>query len=118
MIPDLLTNLEIQKYGQNEPRFNDVYLRDNSLDKIKDGTYVIDLDQYANIGSDWIALYTKDNTITFFFGKFGIEHISKEIKKFINGSTIITNIFRIQVYDSVICGYFCIGFIDFKPLKP
>ena len=67
MIPDLLTNLEIQKYGQNEPRFNDVYLRDNSLDKIKDGTYVIDLDQYANIGSDWIALYTKDNTITFFF---------------------------------------------------
>ena len=67
MIPDLLSNLEIQKYGQNEPRFNDVYLRDNSLDKIKDGTYVIDLDQYANIGSDWIALYTKDNTITFFF---------------------------------------------------
>ena len=65
MIPDLLTNLEIQKYGQNEPRFNDVYLRDNSLDKIKDGTYVIDLDQYANIGSDWIALYTKDNN--FFF---------------------------------------------------
>ena len=52
MIPDLLSNLEIQKYGQNEPRFNDVYLRDNSLDKIKDGTYVIDLDQYANIGSD------------------------------------------------------------------
>ena len=51
-MPDLLTNLEIQKYDQNEPRFNAVYSRDNSLDKTKDGTYVIDLDQYANIGSD------------------------------------------------------------------
>ena len=45
----------------------------------------------------------------------GVEHILKEIKSFINKSTITTNIFRKQGYDSVICGYFCIGFIGFMP---
>ena len=48
------------------------------------------------------------------FNSFGVEHIPKEIKAFINRSlSIITNIFRIQAYDSIMCGYFCIGFIDF-----
>ena len=47
------------------------------------------------------------------FDSFGVEHIPKEIKKFIERSTILTNIFRTQAYDSVMCGYFCIGFIDF-----
>ena len=46
-----------------------------------------------------------------YFDSFGVEHISKEIKKFINNKHIIAN--RIQAYDSVMCGYFCIGFIDF-----
>ena len=44
---------------------------------------------------------------------FGVEHIPKEIKAFINNENITTNIFRIQAYDSIMCGYFCIGFIDF-----
>ena len=44
----------------------------------------------------------------------GAEHIPKEIKKFIDNRNIITNIYRIQAYDSIMCGYFCIGFIDFK----
>ena len=44
---------------------------------------------------------------------FGVEHIPKEIKIFIDKSIVVTNIFRIQAYDSVMCGYFCIGFIDF-----
>ena len=45
---------------------------------------------------------------------FGVEHIPEEIKKFINRSlSITTNIFRIQAYDSIMCGYFCIGFINF-----
>ena len=48
-----------------------------------------------------------------YFDSFGVEHIPKEIKKFINNENIITNIFRIQVYDSVMCGHFCIGFIHF-----
>ena len=48
------------------------------------------------------------------FDSFGVEHIPKQIKKFINcPSSIKTNIFRIQAYDSIMCGYFCIGFINF-----
>ena len=53
------------------------------------------------------------NDVTY-FDSFGVEHIPKEIKKFIDGSlSIKTNIFRIQAYDSIMCGYFCIGFINF-----
>ena len=111
-MPHPLTNLEIQKYYQNKPRFNGVYSRGNLVDKIKDGAYVINLDEYASIGTHWIALYANDNTITF-LDSFAVKHFPKEIKKFINESIIITNIFRIQAFDSVLCGYFCIGFIYF-----
>ena len=52
------------------------------------------------------------NTVTY-LDKFGVEHIPREIKSFINESTVTTNIFRIQAYDSVMCRYFCIEFIDF-----
>ena len=48
-----------------------------------------------------------------YFDSFGVEHIPKEIKKFIGSKNIIANIFRIQAYDSILCGYFCIGFINF-----
>ena len=48
-----------------------------------------------------------------YFDSFGVEHIPKEIKKFIGNKNIIINIYRIQAYDSIMCGYFCIGFIDF-----
>ena len=48
-----------------------------------------------------------------YFDSFGIDHIPKEIKKFINNKNIIANIFRIQGYDSVMCRYFCIGFINY-----
>ena len=58
-------------------------------------------------------MYVKNNDVTY-FDSFGVEHIPKEIKKFINGSlSITTNIFRIQAYDSIMCGYFCYGFISF-----
>ena len=53
-----------------------------------------------------------NNKVTY-FDSFGVEHIPKEIKKIIKTSTIVTNIFRIQAFDSITCGYFCIGFIDF-----
>ena len=52
----------------------------------------------------------QNNNFTY-FGSFGVEHIPKEIKAFIDNKNIITNIFRIQPYDSRMCGYFCIGFI-------
>ena len=111
MPPQPLTNFEIKKYYQNEARFNGAYSRDN-LPKIKDGTYIINLDEYSDIGTHWVALYVQNNNATY-FDSFGIEHILKEIKALIKNKNIKTNIFRIQAYDSIMCGYFCIGFIDF-----
>ena len=60
----------------------------------------------------WIALYVNTKTVTY-FDSFGAEHIPKEIKNFMNNKNIIANIFRIKAYDSIMCGYFCIGFINF-----
>ena len=60
----------------------------------------------------WIALYVNGKKVTY-FDCFGVEHILKESRKFIGNKNIIINIYRIQAYDSVMCGYFCIGFIDF-----
>ena len=81
-------------------------------DKIKDGAYVVNLDEYSDIGTDWVALYINNKTVTN-FDSFQIEHISKEVKKFVNNKNVTANIFRIQAYDSVMCGYFCVGFIDY-----
>ena len=106
-----LTNFEIQKYYENEPRFNGVYSRDN-LPKINDGAYIINLDEYSDIGTHWVALYVQNNNVTY-FDSFTVEHIPKETKTFINNKNIKTNIFRIQAYDSIMRGYFCIGFINY-----
>ena len=81
--------MEIQKYYQNEPRFNCVFSRDN-LPKIKDGTYIINLDEYSDIGTHWVALHVNNNDTTY-FDSFGLEHIPKEIKAFINNKIIKTN---------------------------
>ena len=110
MPPHPLTNFEISKY-QNEPRFHGVYSWDN-LQKIKDGAYIINLDEYSDIGTHWVALYIQNNDVTY-FDSFGVKHIPKEIRTFLSNKNIKTNIFRIQAYDSIMCGYFCIGFIDF-----
>ena len=79
MPPHPLTNFEIQKYYRNEPRFNGVYSRDNLFEKIKDGEYIINLDEYSDIGTHWIALYVSNNDVTY-FDSFGVEHIPKELK--------------------------------------
>ena len=57
-------------------------------------------------------MYTLNDSVTF-FDSFGVQHIPKQTKKFIGNKNIQTNIFRMQACDSVIYGYFCIGFIDF-----
>ena len=106
-----LTNFEIQRYYQNEPRFCGVYVRDN-LPKIKDGASIINIVEYSDIETHWIALYVLNNDVTY-FDSFGVEHIPKEIRTFFGNKNIKTNIFRIQVYDTIMCGYFCIRFIDF-----
>ena len=98
----------------------------NNLPKItKKGAYVINLDEYENTGTHWIALFVKTNEVIY-FDSFGIEHIPKEINKFTGNEQSSTgkpsslergakarnkkikaNIFRIQAYDSIMCGYFC-----------
>ena len=114
MPPHLLTNFEIQKY-QNEHKFKGDCSRDNlpksNSVEIKNGACVINLDEYSDIGTDWIILYVLNNITC--FHSFGVEHILKEIRTFIGNKNMKTNTFRIQAYDSVICGYFCIRFIDF-----
>ena len=112
MKPHPLTNFELQKCYENEPRFNGAFSRDNLLKKIKDGTYVINLDEHKDTGTHWIALFCKRNEIVYFHS-FGVEHIPEEIKEFIGNRNITTNIFRVQANNSVMCGYFSIGFIDF-----
>ena len=107
-----LTNIEISEYYKNEPRFNGVYSRNNLPNKIKKGAYVINLDEYENTGTHWVSLFVKAK-YTVYFDSFGVEHIPKEINKFINNKKIKTSIFRIQAYDSIMCGYFCIEFINY-----
>ena len=108
----VVASFEIQKYYKNEPRFNGIFSRNSLPKKIKDGTYIINLDEYADAGTHWIALFCKKNEIVY-FDSFGVEHIPEEIKEFIEGKNIKANIFRVQENNSIICGYFCIRFIDF-----
>ena len=99
----------------SESRFNGVYSRDNLPKITEKGAYEINLDEYKNTDTHWIALFVKTNEVIY-FDSFGIEHIPKEINKFIDNDTtksssserIKSNIFRIQAYDSIMCGYFCI----------
>ena len=109
MPPHPLTNFEIQKYYKNQPRFNGVFSRNNlpksnfiecnSIKKIKDGAYIINLDAYANVGTHWIALFCKKNEIVY-FNSFGVAYIPEEIKEFIKefpgNKNIKTNIFQVQ----------------------
>ena len=95
-----LTNFETQKYLQNENKFIDVYSWNNWA-KVKEGTYVIILDEYESIWTHWMALYLKDNNRrasynAIYFYNFGDEHILKKIKKFICNKNIITNSYIIQ----------------------
>ena len=92
MLPHRLANFEMQKYYQNEPRFNGVFSRDNLLKKIKDGAYVINLDEYADVGMHWITLLCSKSGMVY-FDSFGVEHVPEEIKYFIGNKNIIVNIF-------------------------
>ena len=95
---------------QNEPKFNSVYPR-NNLSKIKEGAHIVNLEEYESIGTQWTVLYEDAENVTY-FDSFGVKHIQKEIRKLIGNKDITRNIYKMQAYDSM-CGYFCIGFIDF-----
>ena len=89
-----------------------MYSRNNLTNKIRKGAYAINLDEYENTGMHWVSLFVKTNEVIY-FDSFGVEHIPKEINKFIGNSDIKSNIFRIQEYNSIMCGYFCIEFINY-----
>ena len=110
--PHPLTNFEIQQYYQNEPRFNGVYSGDNLPKQIKDEAYLINLDEHKDTGTHWIALFYNRNKIVY-FDSFCVEHIAEEIEKYIGNKNIKANIYLLQANNSVMCDYFCIGFIDF-----
>ena len=112
VLPHPLTNFEKQKYYQNKPGFNTLYSRNNPPKKINDRAYVMNLDEYADVGAHCIALFSNRCEIVY-FDSFGVEHVSEEIKEFVRNKNIIANIFRVQANNSLMCGYFCIGFIDF-----
>ena len=86
------------------------------LKKIKDGAYIINLDEYANVGTHWIALFCKKNEIVY-LDSFGVEYIPNKIKDFIKeffgNKNIKTNIYRVHEDNSIMCRYFWIRFIDF-----
>ena len=109
MLSHPVINFEVQKC-QIEPRFNGVYSR-NNFPTVKDGAYIINLNEYESIWTHCIALNVNAENVRY-YDSFGVEHIPKEVRKFIENKNL-TNIHRIQAYDSIMCGYFCIRFIDF-----
>ena len=77
--------------------------------KVKDGAYIINLDEYADVGTHCVAFLCNKKQIIY----FGVENVPEEIIKFIGHKKIMSTIFEVQANNSAICGYFCIGFIDF-----
>ena len=94
MPPHPLRNFEIPKYYQNEPRFIGVFSRDNLPKKVKDGAYLINLDEYTDVGTHSIALFCNRSEIVY-FDSFGVKHVPEEIKESIGNKNIKANIFRV-----------------------
>ena len=89
-----------------------MFSKNNLHKKIKDGAYVVNPHEYGDVGTHWIALFCNRNKIVY-FDSFCLEHVPEEIKEFVGNKNRKANIFRVQANTSVMCGYFCIGFIDF-----
>ena len=87
---------------------NDAYSRHNLL-KLKDGAYLINLDEYKSIGSYWIALCINGDAT--YFDRFGVKYDPKEMKKIKENQNVTTNIFRTSI--TIMRGYLCIGFYRF-----
>ena len=98
-------------YFKNVKGFNGVFTR-NNLSNLQNGAYVINLDHSENTGTHWIVAYVKKDEVIY-FDSFGAEYIPKEIMEKIKNKNIKTNIFRIQDNNSIMCGYFCILFIEY-----
>ena len=95
MLPHPLTNFEMQKYYEKDQNLMEYFQKIICLKKIQDGAYVINLDEYADVGTHWIALFCKKSEIVY-FDSFGIEHIPEEIIEFIGNKNIKANVFQVQ----------------------
>ena len=107
-----MINFEIQDYFKNEKRFNGVFSRNNLPKLKKKRAYVINLDHSKNTGTHWVVIFVKKDEVIY-FGSFGVEYIPKEIMEKIGNKNIKTSTFRIQDNNSIMCGYFCILFIEY-----
>ena len=85
-----LTNFEIQKSYPNKPKFNGLYSR-NNLPKLKDGTYVINLEKYKSIGTYQIALNVDGDIVTY-YDSFEAEQIGKKFN-ILSATKILKQIF-------------------------
>ena len=92
MPPHPLTNFELERVYENEPRFNGVFSRNNLPKKTKDGAYVTNFDEYADVCTYWISLFCNRSEIAY-FDSFGVEHVLEEIKEFVKNKNIKANIF-------------------------
>ena len=99
------TNFKMQKYYQKERKLNAIYSTDN-LPKIKDEAYVVNLDEHESSGTHWIALYVDKDNVTY-LDSFGVKKHSKRNHKIdLKQKNIVTNIYRIPAFDSVMCDTF------------
>ena len=103
--------MEITHYFDYEPRFNGVFSR-NNLPRMKDGKYVINLDDKNSKGTNWVSLFIDRNT-ALYFDSFGIKYIPQEVLNKIKDKSIIHNIFRIQDNESIMWEFYCIAFIEY-----
>ena len=110
--PHPLTNHEISRYFEDELLFNGVFSRNNLPDLPRDGGYVINLDDLGESGTHWVAIFVNGNR-AIYFDSFGVEHLPREIKRFLRGKDLMVNIYRVQDIRSILCGYYCIKFLDF-----
>ena len=106
-----INNIEITNYFNDESRFDNVFSR-NNLPRIEDGAYVIILDVKNSKGTHWVSLFIDKNTAGY-FEAFGIEYIPQEVLNKIRDKSITHNIFRIQDNESIMCGFYCIAFIEY-----
>ena len=104
MPPHPLTSFEIQKYYQNERGFNGFYSRDNLPKTIKDGTYVINFDEYVDVHIGVLCIVKRLKL--FISTVLQLKMFLKKLKNLLGIKTVQSN-------NSIMCGYFCIRFIDF-----
>ena len=104
-------NMEITNYFNYEPKFNGAFSR-NNLSRIKDGAYVMNLDDKNSKGTHWISSFIDRNAAVYFVS-FLIQYIPSEVLNKIIDKSITHKIFRIQGNESVMCGFYCIAFTEY-----